>query len=244
MLPMSAGVRLWGVLDEALENHLPAPEGVVGADGDEIPLMIQGRVWTEAPPDEKKYLTQCPQKRASYRSCSLVSEFGWSRCVCKPEDDSRYHIWRGEGNPYLTSRQTTWMVCLLPRPCRSENKCDICGNTLKSKFKLNNHIVKMRLKVPKMRNCVHVVGDWWFYQWIFLHCRGQTAERALCVEWFSTTLPLLFGQSSGRKDYLICSLLHCIVLILPRGEMPWHHLASPGAHKPGVFVLPYCEVLP
>ena len=46
MLPMSAGVRLWGVLDEALENHLPAPEGVVGADGDEIPLMIQGRVWT------------------------------------------------------------------------------------------------------------------------------------------------------------------------------------------------------
>ena len=51
---MSAGVRLWGVLDEALENHLPAPEGVVGADGDEIPLMIQGRVWTEAPPDEKK----------------------------------------------------------------------------------------------------------------------------------------------------------------------------------------------
>ena len=92
---MSAGVRLWGVLDEALENHLPAPEGVVGADGDEIPLMIQGRVWTEAPPDEKKYLTQCPQKRASYRSCSLVSEFGWSRCVCKPEDDSRYHIWGG-----------------------------------------------------------------------------------------------------------------------------------------------------
>ena len=54
MLPMSAGVRLWGVLDEALENHLPAPEGVVGADGDEIPLMIQGRVWTEAPPDEEK----------------------------------------------------------------------------------------------------------------------------------------------------------------------------------------------
>lgn len=156
---MSAGVRLWGVLDEALENHLPAPEGVVGADGDEIPLMIQGRVWTEAPPDEKKYLTQCPQKRASYRSCSLVSEFGWTRCVCKPEDDSRYHIWRGEGNPYPTSRQTTWMACLLTRPCRSENKCDICGNTLKSKFKLNNHIVKMRLKVPKMRNCVHVVGD-------------------------------------------------------------------------------------
>ena len=38
------------------------------------------------------------------------------------------------------------MVCLLPRPCRSENKCDICGNILKSKFKLNNHIVKMRLK--------------------------------------------------------------------------------------------------
>ena len=150
----------------------------------------------------------------------------------------------GEGNPYPTSRQTTWMACLLTRPCRSENKCDICGNTLKSKFKLNNHIVKMRLKVPKMRNCVHVVGDWWFYQWIFLHCRGQTAERALCVEWFSTTLPLLFGQSSGRKDYLICSLWHCIVLILPRGEMPWHHLASPGAHKPGVFVLPYCEVLP
>ena len=35
-----------GVLDDALENHLPAPEGVVGADGDEIPLMIQGRVWT------------------------------------------------------------------------------------------------------------------------------------------------------------------------------------------------------
>ena len=30
------------------------------------------------------------------------------------------------------------------------------------KFKLNNHIVKIRLKVPKMRNCVHVVGDWWF----------------------------------------------------------------------------------
>ena len=27
------------------------------------------------------------------------------------------------------------------------------------KFKLNNHIVKIRLKVPKMRNCVHVVGD-------------------------------------------------------------------------------------
>ena len=152
---------------------------------------------------KKKYLTQCPQKRASYRSCSLVSEFGWSRCVCKPEDDSRYHIWRGEGNPYPTSWQTTWMVCLLPRPCRSENKCDICGNILKSKFKLNNHIVIMRLKMPKMRNCVHAVGDWWFYQWIFLHCRGQTAERVLCVEWFSTTLPLLFGQSSAA---------YCIVL--------------------------------
>ena len=60
---MSAGVRLWGVLDEALENHLPAPEGVVGADGDEIPLMIQGRVWTEAPPDEKKIFDIMPSKK-------------------------------------------------------------------------------------------------------------------------------------------------------------------------------------
>ena len=241
---MSAGVRLWGGAWWCTWKSFTCSRRCCwsrwGWDSPYDPgsCLDLGTTWW------KKYLTQCPQKRASYRSCSLVSEFGWSRCVCKPEDDSRYHIWRGEGNPYLTSRQTTWMVCLLPRPCRSENKCDICGNILKSKFKLNNHIVKMRLKVPKMRNCVHVVGDWWFYQWIFLHCRGRTAERGLCVEWFSTTLPLLFGQSSGRKDYLICSLLHCIVLILPRGEMPWHHLASPGANKPGVFVLPYCEVLP
>ena len=42
---------------------LPAPKGVVGADGDEPPVVIQGCVWTKAPPCEKKSLTQCIKKR-------------------------------------------------------------------------------------------------------------------------------------------------------------------------------------
>ena len=53
MLPMPAWIWLWGWLMKHMKIILPAPKGVVGADGDEPPLMIQGCVWTEAPPSEK-----------------------------------------------------------------------------------------------------------------------------------------------------------------------------------------------